>query len=282
MNGFIQLSKDAGPIGVFDSGYGGLTIYNEIQKLLPQYDYLYLGDNARTPYGTRSFDVVCEFTRQAVRYLFQQGCQLVILACNTASAKALRTIQQADIPALDPNRRVLGIIRPTVERVGEVTKSGHVGVLATEGTIKSHSYPLEIRKLYPEIEVVGEACPMWVPLVETNEYESEGADFFVKQHIDSLLARDPEIDTIILGCTHYPILMDKIRKYTPEGITLLTQGAAVASSLAWYLQRHPEMERLCTKGGKTVFCTTEADGKFGTQASLFLNYPVEVKNVTLV
>lgn len=282
MNGFIQLSKDAGPIGVFDSGYGGLTIYNEIQKLLPQYDYLYLGDNARTPYGTRSFDVVCEFTRQAVRYLFQQGCQLVILACNTASAKALRTIQQADLPALDPNRRVLGIIRPTVEHVGEVTKSGHVGVLATEGTIKSHSYPLEIRKLYPEIEVVGEACPMWVPLVETNEYESEGADFFVKRHIDNLLARDPEIDTIILGCTHYPILMEKIRKYTPDGITLLTQGAAVAASLAEYLQRHPEMERLCTKGGKTVFCTTEADGKFGTQASLFLNYPVEVKNVTLV
>lgn len=282
MNGFIQLSKDAGPIGVFDSGYGGLTIYNEIQKLLPQYDYLYLGDNARTPYGTRSFDVVCEFTRQAVRYLFQQGCQLVILACNTASAKALRTIQQADLPALDPNRRVLGIIRPTVEHVGEVTKSGHVGVLATEGTIKSHSYPLEIRKLYPEIEVVGEACPMWVPLVETNEYESEGADFFVKRHIDNLLARDPEIDTIILGCTHYPILMEKIRKYTPDGITLLTQGAAVAASLAEYLQRHPEMERLCTKGGKTVFCTTESDGKFGTQASLFLNYPVEVKNVTLV
>lgn len=282
MNGFIQLSKDAGPIGVFDSGYGGLTIYNEIQKLLPQYDYLYLGDNARTPYGTRSFDVVCEFTRQAVRYLFQQGCQLVILACNTASAKALRTIQQADLPALDPNRRVLGIIRPTVEHVGEVTKSGHVGVLATEGTIKSHSYPLEIRKLYPEIEVVGEACPMWVPLVETNEYESEGADFFVKRHIDNLLARDPEIDTIILGCTHYPILMEKIRKYTPDGITLLTQGAAVAASLAEYLQRHPEMERLCTKGGKTVFCTTESDGKFCTQASLFLNYPVEVKNVTLV
>ncbi|MBR3877971.1 MAG: glutamate racemase [Bacteroidaceae bacterium] len=282
MNGFIQLSKDAGPIGVFDSGYGGLTIYNEIQKLLPQYDYLYLGDNARTPYGTRSFDVVCEFTRQAVRYLFQQGCQLVILACNTASAKALRTIQQADLPALDPNRRVLGIIRPTVEHVGEVTKSGHVGVLATEGTIKSHSYPLEIRKLYPEIEVVGESCPMWVPLVETNEYESEGADFFVKRHIDNLLARDPEIDTIILGCTHYPILMEKIRKYTPDGITLLTQGAAVAASLAEYLQRHPEMERLCTKGGKTVFCTTESDGKFCTQASLFLNYPVEVKNVTLV
>ena len=282
MKGFIQLSRGAGPIGVFDSGYGGLTIYNEIQKLLPQYDYLYLGDNARTPYGTRSFDVVCEFTRQAVRYLFQQGCQLVILACNTASAKALRTIQQVDLPALDPNRRVLGIIRPTVELVGEVTKSGHVGVLATEGTIRSHSYPLEIRKLYPEIEVIGEACPMWVPLVETNEYESDGADFFVRRHIENLLSRDPEIDTIILGCTHYPILMDKVRKYTPEGITLLTQGAAVASSLAAYLQRHPEIENLCTKGGKTIFCTTEADGKFGTQASLFLNYPVEVNNVTLV
>lgn len=282
MKGFIQLSRGAGPIGVFDSGYGGLTIYNEIQKLLPQYDYLYLGDNARTPYGTRSFDVVCEFTRQAVRYLFQQGCQLVILACNTASAKALRTIQQVDLPALDPNRRVLGIIRPTVEHVGEVTKSGHVGVLATEGTIRSHSYPLEIRKLYPEIEVIGEACPMWVPLVETNEYESDGADFFVRRHIENLLSRDPEIDTIILGCTHYPILMDKIRKYTPEGITLLTQGAAVASSLAAYLQRHPEIENLCTKGGKTIFCTTESDGKFGTQASLFLNYPVEVNNVTLV
>ena len=282
MDGFIQLSKDAGPIGVFDSGYGGLTIYNEIQKLLPQYDYLYLGDNARTPYGTRSFDVVCEFTRQAVRYLFMQGCQLVILACNTASAKALRTIQQVDLPALDPNRRVLGIIRPTVEHVGEVTRSGHVGVLATEGTIKSHSYPLEIRKLYPEIEVSGEACPMWVPLVETNEHNSEGADFFVKRHIDSLLARDPEIDTIILGCTHYPMLMEKIRKYTPEGITILTQGVAVASSLADYFQRHPEMEARCTKGGKTLFCTTEADGRFGFQASYFLNYPIEVKNVALI
>lgn len=282
MDSFMQLSRDAGPIGVFDSGYGGLTIYNEIQKLLPQYDYLYLGDNARTPYGTRSFDVVCEFTRQAVRYLFLQGCQLVILACNTASAKALRTIQQVDLPSLDPSRRVLGIIRPTVEHVGEVTRSGHVGVLATEGTIRSHSYPLEIRKLYPEIEVVGEACPMWVPLVETNEYAGEGADFFVKRHIDNLLSRDSEIDTIILGCTHYPMLLDKIRKYTPEGVTLLTQGAAVASSLADYLQRHPEMERLCTKGGRTTFCTTESDGKFGAQASLFLNFPVEVKNVTLV
>ena len=205
----------------------------------------------------------------------------MILACNTASAKALRTIQQVDIPTLDPSRRVLGIIRPTVEFIGDVTKSRHVGVLATEGTIKSRSYPLEIRKLFPEIEVVGEACPMWVPLVETNEHNSDGADFFVKRHIDNLLARDNEIDTIILGCTHYPMLLDKIRKYTPEGITLLTQGAAVAASLKDYLNRHPEMDNLCTKGGETIFCTTEADGKFGDQASLFLQQPIDVKTVTL-
>ena len=282
MDKFVQLSKEAGPIGVFDSGYGGLTIYDEIKKQLPQYDYIYLGDNARTPYGTRSFDVVYEFTRQAVEYLFRQGCQLVILACNTASAKALRTIQQVDIPLCDPNRRVLGIIRPTVECVGDITRSRHIGVLATEGTIKSLSYPLEIRKLFPEIEVTGEACPMWVPLVETNEFAGDGADYFVKRHIDNLLSRDPEIDTIILGCTHYPILLEKIRKYTPEGITLVTQGAAVAASLKDYLHRHPEMDTLCTKGGTTQFCTTEAGGKFGDQASLFLNYPVEVKNVVLV
>lgn len=282
MSDFLQLSKGAGPIGVFDSGYGGLTIYDEIQKLLPQYDYIYLGDNARTPYGTRSFDVVYEFTRQAVRYLFQQGCQLVILACNTASAKALRTIQQVDIPLLDPNRRVLGIIRPTVECIGGETNNRHVGVLATEGTIKSHSYPLEIRKLFPDIEVTGEACPLWVPLVETNEYASDGADYFVKRHVDRLLERDPEIDAIILGCTHYPILLEKIRKYTPEGVKLITQGAAVASSLKRYLENHPNMEALCTKGGTTLFCTTEADGKFGDQASLFLNQQIEVKTVTLL
>lgn len=279
---FIQLSKDAGPIGVFDSGYGGLTIYSEIQKLLPEYDYLYLGDNARTPYGTRSFDVVYEFTRQAVCHLFQQGCQLVILACNTASAKALRTIQQVDIPSLDPRRRVLGIIRPTVENVGDLTVSRHVGVLATEGTIKSLSYPLEIRKLFPDIEVAGEACPMWVPLVETGEHKSDGADYFVKRHIDNLFSRDPEIDTLILGCTHYPLLIDKIKQYIPEGVRIVTQGAAVAESLKNYLRRHPQMEALCTKGGTTTFCTTEAGGKFGDRASLFLEYPIEVQNVTLV
>lgn len=281
MNDYIELPKGAGPIGVFDSGYGGLTIYNEIQKQLPQYDYLYLGDNARTPYGTRSFDVVYEFTRQAVKHLFQQGCQLVILACNTASAKALRTIQQIDIPSLDPGRRVLGIIRPTVECVGDMTASRHIGVLATEGTIKSLSYPLEIRKLFPDIEVTGEACPMWVPLVETGEYGCDGADYFVKRHIDNLLERDPEIDTIILGCTHYPLLIEKIRKYTPEGIKLLTQGTAVAASLKEYLERHTSLEALCTKGGTTTFCTTEVGGKFGDQASVFLNHPITVKNVVL-
>ena len=207
---------------------------------------------------------------------------MVILACNTASAKALRTIQQVDIPLLDPNRRVLGIIRPTVECIGDATKSRHVGVLATEGTIKSHSYPLEIRKLFPDIEVTGEACPMWVPLVETNEYASDGADYFVKRHVERLLERDPEIDAIILGCTHYPILLEKIRKYTPKGVKLITQGTAVASSLKRYLENHPNMEALCTKGGTTLFCTTEADGKFGDQASLFLNQQIDVKTVTLL
>ena len=281
MSEILEFPRNAGPIGIFDSGYGGLTIYSEIKKLLPQYDYIYLGDNARTPYGTRSFDVVYEFTRQSVRHLFSRGCQLVILACNTASAKALRTIQQVDLPQWDSNRRVLGIIRPTVECISEVTRSRHVGVLATEGTIKSLSYPLEIRKLYPDIEVTGEACPLWVPLVENNEIESEGADFFVKRHIDNLLSRDSLIDTVILGCTHYPMLFNKIRQYTPENITLLTQGSAVAASLKDYLMRHPEMERLCTKGGETVFCTTETDGKFGDQASVFLKQDILVKAVTL-
>ena len=282
MQHLIHFSREAGPIGIFDSGYGGLTIYNEIKKLLPDYDYIYLGDNARTPYGTRSFNTVYEFTRQAVRYLFEQGCQLVILACNTASAKALRSIQQLDLPLLDPNRRVLGIIRPTVESIGEVTKSRHVGVLATEGTIKSLSYPLEIRKLFPDIEVTGEACPIWVPLVETNEFASDGADFFIKRHIENLLARDSKIDTIILGCTHYPILLDKIRKYVPKGISIMTQGSAVASSLKDYLSRHPEMDSLCTKGGSSTFFTTESEGKFGNQASLFLNQQIEVKTAILV
>lgn len=271
-----------GPIGIFDSGYGGLTIYREIQELLPQYDYLYLGDNARTPYGTRSFDVVYEFTRQCVKHLFAQGCHLVILACNTASAKALRSIQQNDLPVIAPSRRVLGIIRPTVETIGEVTVSRHVGVLATEGTIKSNSYPLEIKKLFPDIVVTGEACPMWVPLVETCEHKSDGADYFVKRHVDSLLSKDPAIDTIILGCTHYPMLIEKIRKYVPQGVRVLTQGAAVAASLKDYLHRHPEIDALCSKGGSKVFCTTESDSRFREQASRFLEQSLSVNHVTLV
>ncbi len=276
-----NFSACAGPIGIFDSGYGGLTIYREIQELLPQYDYLYLGDNARTPYGTRSFDVVYEFTRQCVKHLFLRGCHLVILACNTASAKALRSIQQKDLPVIAPQRRVLGIIRPTVETIGDVTQSRHVGVLATPGTIKSNSYPLEIHKLYPDIVVTGEACPMWVPLVETSEHTSPGADYFIKRHIDELLDRDPQIDTIILGCTHYPMLIEKIRKYVPQNVKILTQGAAVAASLKDYLARHPEMDALCSKGGGRVFGTTESGDRFREQASRFLEQHIDVEHIAL-
>ena len=238
----MELSKSPGPIGIFDSGYGGLTILHGIRQLLPQYDYLYLGDNARAPYGSRSFDVVYEFTRQAVVKLFERGCQLVILGCNTASAKALRTIQQNDLPELDPMRRVLGIIRPTAEVIGHLTKSRHVGVLATEGTIKSESYNLEIAKLYPDIKVSGVACPFWVPLVEYQEADSPGADYFVKKRIDQLMRIDPEIDAIILGCTHYPLLMPKIVKYVNPGVRIVPQGEYVAESLKSYFCRHPYIE----------------------------------------
>ena len=239
----------AGPIGVFDSGYGGLTILHGIRQLLPHHDFIYLGDNARAPYGPRSFEVVYEFTRQAVRHLFAEGCHLVILGCNTASAKALRSIQQNDLPQWDAHRRVLGIIRPTAEIVGGLTHSRHVGILATEGTIRSHSYAMEIAKLHPDIQVTGVACPFWVPLVEYNEADSPGADYFVKKYLDQLLHADSAIDTIILGCTHYPILLPKILKYTPAGVRIVPQGEYVASSLLDYLQRHPEMASRCTQGG---------------------------------
>lgn len=276
-----ELSKSAGPIGVFDSGYGGLTILDQIKQTMPEYDYIYLGDNARTPYGTRSFEIVYEFTLQAVNKLFEMGCQLVILACNTASAKALRSIQINDLPGIDSNRRVLGVIRPTVECIGDITHSRHVGVLATSGTIKSESYPLEIHKLYPDIVVSGEACPMWVPLVENQEYNSPGADYFVKKHIDSLLTKDPEIDTIILGCTHYPLLLSKIDKYLPEGIKVISQGEYVATSLKSYLKRHPEMDELCTKNSSCKFLTTESEIKFSESASTFLNTEITVERVVI-
>ena len=276
-----MLSSSPGPIGVFDSGYGGLTILNGIRQQLPQYDYLYLGDNARAPYGPRSFDVVYEFTRQAVLRLFEMGCHLVILGCNTASAKALRTIQQNDLPQWDPERRVLGVIRPTAEVIGELTKSRHVGVLATEGTIKSESYNLEIQKLHPDVKVSGVACPFWVPLVEYNEADSPGADYFVKKRIDQIMAKDPEIDAIILGCTHYPLLMPKILKYLPEGVKIVSQGEYVANSLKSYLERHSQIAQKCSQGGTTRYLTTENPAKFKEQAQIFLNEAVEVDNITI-
>ena len=276
-----HLSHTPGPIGVFDSGYGGLTILDKIREVLPEYDYIYLGDNARAPYGTRSFEVVYEFTRQAVNKLFDMGCHLVILACNTASAKALRSIQMNDLPQIDPARRVLGVIRSTVECVGEISKNQHIGVLATAGTIKSESYPLEIHKLFPEIQVSGTACPMWVSLVENNESQDEGADYFIRKYIDQLLSKDPQIDTVILGCTHFPILLPKIRQYIPDHISVIAQGEYVAESLKDYLKRHPEMDAKCTKNGNCQFYTTEAEEKFSESASTFLKQQISVKHITL-
>ena len=276
-----QLSKKPGSIGVFDSGYGGLTILNKIRAELPEYDYIYLGDNARTPYGTRSFDVVYKYTLECVTRLFEMGCHLVILACNTASAKALRSIQQNDLAKIDPRRRVLGVIRPTVEAVGEMTKTKHVGLLATAGTVQSDSYPLEIHKLFPEITITSEACPMWVPLIENNEYESEGADYFIKKNLRNLLLKDKKIDTIILGCTHYPILSDKIKKNLPETISVFSQGDIVASSLADYLRRHPEMDALCTKDGSCRYFTTESEDKFNYSASIFLKESVKAEHLII-
>lgn len=260
----------SGAVGIFDSGYGGLTVLSGIKSVLPEYDYIYLGDNARAPYGNRSFERVYEFTLEAVKWFFKQGCHLVILACNTASAKALRTIQQVNLPQIDPEKRVLGVIRPTAEQIGLASKSGHIGVMGTEGTIQSKSYEIEISKLHPHITVIGEACPMWVPLVENREYDKPGADYFIKQHVDNLLTKDPQIDTIILGCTHYPLLMEKIRRYLPENISIISQGEVVAYSLKDYLRRHPEIDEKCTKGGTTRYFTTDSPDKFTHQASIFL------------
>lgn len=276
-----KLPSSPGPIGVFDSGYGGLTILSKIREILPEYDYIYLGDNARAPYGTRSFEVVYAFTLQAVTRLFEMGCHLVILACNTASAKALRSIQINDLPHLDSTRRVLGVIRPTVECIGNITRSRHVGVLATSGTIKSESYPLEIRKLFPDIKVSGEACPLWVSLVENNEALGDGTDYFIRKYINELLAKDREIDTAILGCTHYPILLPKIQQYMPAGITIVSQGQLVADSLKDYLHRHPEIDIKCTRGGKCTYYTTEAEEKFIESASIFLNEAITVRRIEL-
>lgn len=275
------LPSQPGPIGVFDSGYGGLTILSKFKEILPHNDFIYLGDNARTPYGTRSFEIVYEFTLQAVTRLFELGCHLVILACNTASAKALRSIQINNLPQIDPDRRVLGVIRPTVECIDSITQSKHVGILATSGTIRSESYIMEVHKLFPEIKVTGQACPMWVPLVEYNEAQAPGADYFVKKYIDELLAKDNQIDTIILGCTHYPLLLPKIKQYVPEGIHIVSQGELVAKSLQDYLKRHPEMDTRCTRGGTCTYFTTEAEEKFADSASTFLNESIQVSHLDL-
>ncbi|MDR1406745.1 MAG: glutamate racemase [Tannerella sp.] len=269
------------PIGIFDSGYGGLTIFEKIRERLPEYDYLYLGDNARTPYGSRAFETVYRFTREAVASLFNRGCPLVILACNTASAKALRTIQEYDLPQIDPSRRVLGVIRPTVEAVDKLSQTKHIGILGTAGTIASQSYVLEIAKLFPHITVHSEACPMWVPLVENREYNSPGADYFVEKHIRRLMEKEARIDVVVLGCTHYPLLMDSIRRFLPESVTPFPQGGQVAASLKDYLHRHPEMDARLTKNGRCRFLTTEAVDAFADTASIFLNRPVDAERIEI-
>lgn len=277
----MTLPQAPGPIGVFDSGYGGLTILHGIRQLLPQYDYLYLGDNARAPYGSRSFEVVYQFTRQAVHKLFAMGCHLVVIGCNTASAKALRSIQQRDLPGWDPSRRVLGIIRPTAESIGQLTHSRHVGILATEGTIRSNSYDMEIGKLFPDIKVTGQPCPLWAAIVEANEADSPGANYFVKKRIDQLMRRDPLIDTIILGCTHYPLLMNSIVRNVPDGVRVMPQGTYVADSLNSYLQRHPDIEANITRGGKCHYLTTESEDRFAESAQIFLHEKINVTHVEL-
>ncbi|MFI3240525.1 MAG: glutamate racemase [Bacteroidales bacterium] len=269
------------PIGIFDSGYGGLTILNSIRKVIPEYDYIYLGDNARTPYGNRSFEIVYQFTLEAVKYLFSQGCELVILACNTASAKALRSIQQNDLPLLDGNKRVLGVLRPTVEALGEISQTGNIGIFGTSGTIQSQSYDIEIAKLYPNFKTYSHACPMWVPLVENNEGENNGADYFIEKDIESLFNKCSYIDSIILGCTHYPILINKISKYTPKDVIIITQGDIVAKSLKNYLNRHPEIETKCSKGFDCRYLTTESVTKFQESASLFLNTEINAEQIIL-
>ena len=269
------------PIGIFDSGYGGLTVLKEITAKLPQYDYIYLGDNARSPYGTRSFNTVYEYTLECVKWLFNQGCPLVVLACNTASAKALRSIQQNDLEKIDASKRVLGVIRPTTEIIGQFTKTGQVGILATNGTVISNSYPIEIHKFYPDVKVFQEACPMWVPLIENNEYNSAGADYFIQKNINNLLQQSGSIDTILLACTHYPLLMEKIKKAVPDNVTVLSQGEIVADSLKAYLEKHSEMEEKCSKNGEISFYTTDSVEDFDNHAAIFYGKPVQSTHLNL-
>ena len=269
------------PIGVFDSGYGGLTVLKEIVKKLPRYDYLYLGDNARSPYGTRSFETVYRYTLECVTWLFDQGCHLVILACNTASAKALRTIQQNDLPQLAPSRRVLGVIRPTTEIIGKYSESKRVGILATNGTVQSNTYPIEISKIFPDLTVYQEACPMWVPLVENNEYQHHGADYFVKKNIHNIFEKGEKIDVILLACTHYPLLSEKIKEYLPVDVKLISQGEIIAESLTDYLLRHPEIEKQCSKNNNRIFFTTDSTEDFDNHAAIFYGKTVRSKHAGL-
>lgn len=273
--------ETAGAIGVFDSGYGGLTVLKSLVNKLPQYDYIYLGDNARAPYGNRSFETVYHYTWQCVEWFFKQGCSLVILACNTASAKALRTIQQQDLPRTDPSKRVLGVIRPTAEVIGTYSETNSVGILATNGTVASQSYPMETAKFFPELEVIQEACPMWVPLVENEEYKNHGADYFVKKNLHSIFEKGPRIDVILLACTHYPLLKEKIEEYLPVGVKLISQGDIVADSLVDYLERHPEMEQRCSKGGGRLFYTTDSTEDFDNHATIFYEAEVQSRHVDL-
>lgn len=272
---------ESGPIGVFDSGYGGLTVLKAIEQHLPQYDYIYLGDNARTPYGNRSFETVYRYTLECVEWFFKQGCPLVILACNTASAKALRTIQQQNLPHIDPSKRVLGVIRPTTEVIGNFSKTRHIGILATNGTVASQSYILEMAKLFPDVHVHQQACPMWVPLIENNDYDNAGADYFIEKYTMDLMAQHPQIDTVLLACTHYPLLKEKISKYLPVGIQLLSQGEIVAESLADYLNRHPNMKSRLTKGQSIQFFTTDDAADFNNHAAIFYGKPVSASQITL-
>ncbi len=277
------MQKKYSPIGVFDSGYGGLTVLKELTRKLPHYDFIYLGDNARTPYGGRSFDVVYGYTLEAVKFLFSQGCPLIILACNTASAKALRNIQQLDLPRIGPSRRVLGVIRPSVEKVAEMTRNGRVGVLGTVGTVLSESYPLELAKWSggKVVHTVQEACPMWVPIVENNEIDTRGAEFFIRKNIQNILRKEPRLDTLILGCTHFPLLMKQIQKFIPPGIHILDQGAIIPGKLQDYLVRHPEMEKRLSKGSQVRYMTTESAEIFTEKAGLFMDCPVATEHVQL-
>ncbi|GAA0880681.1 glutamate racemase [Algoriphagus jejuensis] len=276
------MNSNHSPIGIFDSGFGGLTVFKEIETLLPQYDYLYLGDNARAPYGSRSFETVYQYTWQSMQWFFEMGCPLVIVACNTASAKALRNIQQLDLPhTVDPTRRILGVIRPTTEVLGQYTQSGKVGILGTIGTVKSDSYPIEMEKYWPEVEVFQQACPLWVSLIENDEHESEVADYFVRKYLEQLFAQESEIDTLLLGCTHYPLLMPKLKKHVPAHVKLVSQGEIVAKSLVDYLARHPELESRLSRGETRRFCTTDNPGDFGKQAQIFLGREIEASGVHL-